>query len=117
MAEVTISREAVDAGARAFVAQMYNKLGFKTPFDELTDIEKLNARETTAAMFDAAAPLLVAAELERMASLLRVQARLCPCTRGGEWRQGPNCINHSHANTVQRVEEYLTRAAELRAQS
>lgn len=63
MADFSIPREAVDAAARAFIAELDQKLGYGRTFDDMTDLEKRNARETAMAMLNAAAPLLVEALL------------------------------------------------------
>lgn len=61
MADLNIPREAVEAAARQI----------HTRFDDAAPIEQHNAREAAMAALNAAAPLIVAAELERIADNLR----------------------------------------------
>lgn len=71
MADVTIPREAVELAARAFVKQLNGKLGLKSSFDELSELEKINARDTARAMLNAAARLVVADDLEMFTKVLQ----------------------------------------------
>lgn len=64
MDELTITRDAVEAAARAYITELRNKIGWGVTFDQLTAIEQRNARETATAMLNAAARLVVAAYLE-----------------------------------------------------
>lgn len=108
MADVSIPREAVDKAARAFIAELNDKLGFGQPFDELPELQQRNARETATVMLNAAAPLIVAAEIDRWVIGQTGMASACACASDSP--AGP----HSCQRTItwQRA-----RAAELRAQS
>lgn len=66
MADVQIPREAVEAGARALLK---HELG-DDRFDQINPMWQHNLRERAIAALNAAAPLIVAAEMERMAAQL-----------------------------------------------
>lgn len=108
MADIQISSEAVDKAARAYIAELRAKLGWGVEFDQLADIEKNNARETAAAMLTAAAPLIVAAELERFIPIVR---EICG-------RQNEPDYNEAFEDGWDSALTYfVARAEQLRAQS
>lgn len=114
MADIQISREAVEAAARALAES-------DTPpkkWEDLQPSAQYRWAVRAKAVLAAGAQFVVADELERMANSQSALARRCPCTeRTALHNMGPHCINLAHSQAVQRFAEYSARAAELRAQS
>jgi hypothetical protein len=105
VADLTIPREAVDAAARQI----------HTGFDKAAPIEQHNAREAAMAALNAAAPLIVAAELERQIAVAVEYGKNCPCPGADE--PGVNCINRFHFEAARVIKRVRIRLAELRAQT
>lgn len=110
MADVTISREAVERAARAYITQLISKHVWTVEYDQLTDLEKHNARETAMAMLNASAPHIVADELERAAKDFELEAD-----------EITNDMTATREPVVEayraEINQFRARAAELRAQS
>lgn len=98
MADVTIPREAVEAAARQI----------HTGFDRSAPIEQHNAREAAMAALNAAAPLIVAAELERFIPIVREI-----CGRQNE----PDYNEDFEDGWDSALAYFVARAEQLRAQS
>lgn len=99
---ISIPREAVEAAARVTHRN----------FDNGSVLVRHLAREEALEILNPAAPLIVAAELDRMAIVQSKEARDCPCGGGDE--QGPYCCSIAHAQAARRLVEYRERATELR---
>jgi len=123
VSDIQITREAVEAAARRFLAQLGNKIGYSASFDRLTETEKTNALETAEAMLTAAAPLIVAADLDRFAAELKQRAEERDAIPDDdpdydECEHGGDCHTDAAVATWLRAAwRAERRATELRAQS
>lgn len=108
MADISIPREAVEAGARAMMRDAY--AGDDSQWDKLQPTQQHIVRERAMAVLNAAAPLIVAAELERAARDFEVE--IDELTDGMDVARGPVVETY-----LAEVRQFRTRADELRAQS
>lgn len=112
MADVSITREAVEAAARALVhAGVVPGKGWEDlqPGAQFLWIQR--AKTALAA----AAPLIVAVELERQISVAVEYGKSCPCPGADE--PGVNCTNRFHFEAARVIKRVRIRLDELRTQS
>lgn len=113
MADVSIPRDAVEAGARAMMRSAY--AGDDSQWDKLQPSQQAIVRERAVEVLNAAAPLIVAAELERLIAVAVEYGKNCPCPGADE--PGVNCTNRFHFEAARVIKRVRIRLNELRAQS
>jgi hypothetical protein len=121
-ADVSIPREAVDAGARAIMRSAY--AGDDSQWDKLLPTQQHIVRERAMEVLNAAAPLIVAAELDRAKTELERLAAARDAIAGDddEPDEDNECTDECHtagalATYARVISRLSSRSRELRAQS